>query len=247
MMSFRAIAYNFFSFLSLFLVAEAFVSSETKYFGVKHYQHQSLKQPSRLVLNAKKGNKNKKRPSTAGFGGAAVEKCPCGSDDAYMKCCGKLHKDEKAYASATCEQVVRARYSAYAKREIDFIIGSTHPLNKDFMTDIEHWRKQIDLNCYDNFLLTSCEILNESYEGEGLEEKGTVQFVATMIQKDSKEKTAFMETSSFERAGKQIRNGAWLYKSGVVEPPPGREDYRIPDDEEASTSEMATEEVSENS
>ena len=31
-----------------------------------------------------------------------------------------------------------------------------------------------------------------------------------------REKTAFMETSSFERAGKHIANGAWLYKEVTV-------------------------------
>jgi hypothetical protein len=39
-----------------------------------------------------------------------------------------------------------------------------------------------------------------------------------MIQVDTREKTSFMETSTFERAGKHIREGAWLYKSGIVEP-----------------------------
>ena len=41
-----------------------------------------------------------------------------------------------------------------------------------------------------------------------------------MVQIDSREKTAFMETSTFECAGKHIREGAWLYKSGVVVPVP---------------------------
>ena len=45
-----------------------------------------------------------------------------------------------------------------------------------------------------------------------------------MIQVDSREKTAFMETSTFERAGKHIREGAWLYKSGVVETVPVDDD-----------------------
>jgi len=27
--------------------------------------------------------------------------------------------------------------------QIDFIIGSTHPLNKNFISDIEHWKKTI--------------------------------------------------------------------------------------------------------
>ena len=86
--------------------------------------------------------------SSSGFGGAAVEDCPCGSGLGYMKCCGKLHKDANTYATALPSQVVRARYSAYAKREVDFIVGSTHPLNKDFMTDIEHWKETIryDMN-----------------------------------------------------------------------------------------------------
>lgn len=39
-----------------------------------------------------------------------------------------------------------------------------------------------------------------------------------MLQIDSREKTSFMETSTFERAGKHIREGAWLYRSGEVEP-----------------------------
>jgi 4-hydroxyphenylpyruvate dioxygenase-like putative hemolysin len=39
-----------------------------------------------------------------------------------------------------------------------------------------------------------------------------------VLQIDSREKTSFMETSTFERAGKHIREGAWLYRSGEVEP-----------------------------
>jgi len=72
-------------------------------------------------------------------------------------------------------------------------------------------------NCYDNFELTKCDIINESYEGEGTNEIALVKFVAKLVQVDSREKTSFMETSTFERAGKSIRNGAWLYKSGIIE------------------------------
>lgn len=137
---------------------------------------------SQTILEAKKTVKSTKAKVTSspssGFGGAAVKFCPCGSGISYMKCCGKLHSDENVYATATAEQVVRARYSAYAKREvssnqyilrygvvrvlewmsslqqefssnfyflqIDFIIGSTHPLNKDFKTDLKSWKNQIE-------------------------------------------------------------------------------------------------------
>ncbi len=59
--------------------------------------------------------------STSGFGGAAVSPCPCGSGDAYNKCCGRLHSNAKTYGEATAEEVVRARYSAYAKREVSLL------------------------------------------------------------------------------------------------------------------------------
>jgi uncharacterized protein YchJ len=87
------------------------------------------------------------------------------------------------------------------------------------------------INCYDKFELTKCEILSETYEGQADKESATVAFVANMIQADSRERTAFMETSLFERAGKHIRNGAWLYKSGVISDPPSRneQDRAIPE------------------
>ncbi len=75
--------------------------------------------------------------------------------------------------------------------------------------------------------MTECQILEEIYENDDNNEEGVkgedkenakVKFIATMIQVDSREKTSFMETSTFERAGKHIREGAWLYKSGIVEP-----------------------------
>lgn len=48
--------------------------------------------------STKQKKKKNKNASTSGFGGAATEDCPCGSGLGYMKCCGKLHKDAKAYA-----------------------------------------------------------------------------------------------------------------------------------------------------
>lgn len=137
-----------------------------------------------------------------------------------MSCCGKIHKNADDYASATPEQVVRARYSAYAKREVDFIVGSTHPLNKNFRADIEQMKEDIRTNCYDNFELNECKILSEEFEGEGEEQIAKVKFIATLTQVDSREKTAFMETSTFQRAGRHIRQGAWLYRDGEVEPVP---------------------------
>lgn len=184
--------------------------------------------------SGKKSDKKKGRPSSSGFGGAASEPCPCGGaagsataidvedQPSYMNCCGKIHKRVlQEYPKATPEQVVRARYSAYAKREIDFIVASTHPKNKNFQADIAHWRRQIDMNCYDNFELTRCEIVDMSEVGTQ-DTTATVTFVANMIQRDSREKTAFQETSTFEKIG-----DVWMYLEGKIEDPPGREEAAV--------------------
>jgi uncharacterized protein YchJ len=44
---------------------------------------------------------------------------------------------------ATAEQVVRARYSAYAKKNPEFLMASTHPMHKDFDTDLKRWKNTI--------------------------------------------------------------------------------------------------------
>ena len=175
--------------------------------------------------------------STSGFGGAAMEACACGSGQAYVKCCGRLHKDPAYYAQATAEQVVRARYTAYAKRVIDFIIDSTHPLNHNFMEDIDHWRETIAMNCYDNFELTKCDILKESYHTMDQKEIAIVQFMAHMTQRDLHEKTAFCETSSFER---HPDTGAWLYRNGVVEAVPTNSTDTIEENHQGDEDSTAT-------
>jgi hypothetical protein len=76
------------------------------------------KNPSYFPTTKLYAKRMAKTRSVSGFGGAAVQECPCGSSLGYMKCCGKIHRDPKAFAMATAEQVVRARYSAYALREV---------------------------------------------------------------------------------------------------------------------------------
>ena len=50
-----------------------------------------------------------------------------------------------------------------------------------------------------------------------------------------------METSTFERAGKHIANGAWLYKEGVIETAPGMPEPKEEEEEEEGTKDADTE------
>lgn len=91
----------------------------------------------------KKASGKKKSGGGGGFGGAAMEPCPCGSGETFSRCCGKIHKDINAFKAASASEIVRARYSAYAKKQADFLIATTHPLHKDFTTDLRAWKDQI--------------------------------------------------------------------------------------------------------
>jgi UPF0225 domain len=110
----------------------------------------AVRSSSRLFA-AKKTKKKRPHPPSgtnartgaASFGGAAMGQCPCGSGDTYSGCCGRLHRDGNAFRLATAEQVVRARYSAYAKRHADFLMASTHPNNTAFDADSKRWRDVI--------------------------------------------------------------------------------------------------------
>ena len=48
--------------------------------------------------------------------------CPCGSER-YSECCQPLHLGQKK--AQTAEQLMRSRYSAFAKYEIEYIVQTT--------------------------------------------------------------------------------------------------------------------------
>ena len=77
---------------------------------------------------------------------------------------------------------------------------------------------------YDKFDLNNCIIVEETYDEvpeDSETETATVQFIAEMVLKETGEKTAFMETSKFEKAQ---NSGAWLYLSGEIEEVPSEND-----------------------
>jgi SEC-C motif domain protein len=48
--------------------------------------------------------------------------CPCGQGD-YASCCQPLHLGQQH--ASTAEQLMRSRYSAFARQEIDYILTTT--------------------------------------------------------------------------------------------------------------------------
>ncbi|WP_445116805.1 YchJ family protein [Acinetobacter sp. WZC-1] len=67
--------------------------------------------------------------------------CPCGSDElvSYVDCCQRLHSGQSM--AATAEQLMRSRYCAFVKHQVDYIVqttatGQQHGLDR---SALEQW------------------------------------------------------------------------------------------------------------
>lgn len=105
-----------------------------------------------------------------------MDACPCGSGLAFDECCGPLIRGERAAENP--EQLMRSRYSAYAKAEIDYLSTSLHPDHrKDF--DPKSTRAWAEGSAWHKL-----EILGTKAGGPE-DVTGEVEFIATFTQKGS--------------------------------------------------------------
>ncbi len=99
----------------------------------------------------------------------SIENCPCGSNKKYTECCEIFIKGNTSVETA--EQLLRSRFSAYVKREIEYIVNTTLPqqqikLDKKAIRD---WAEKTNW--------TKVEII-KCFEGSKNDDSGTVEFVA---------------------------------------------------------------------
>lgn len=71
-----------------------------------------------------------------------MEKCPCNSQKEYPNCCAPYLEGKQA--APTAEALMRSRYTAHVKAEIDYIIDTVHPDHraKSDRKTIESWAKE---------------------------------------------------------------------------------------------------------
>jgi len=124
-----------------------------------------------------------------------ISLCPCKSRKAYEDCCLLFH-----YGRAqpkTAEALMRARYSAYFFRRVDYLVETTHP-----DTRAPTLRADLEGGIYrPNW--SNLTIVNTSRGGEK-DRKGMVEFVATYYVDD--EPNELHERSKFKKY-----KGRWKY------------------------------------
>ena len=130
-----------------------------------------------------------------------TDSCPCCSGKAYDDCCGPLHSGKDV--AKTAEQLMRSRFSAYAKKQIDYLYETTHPDKRSasYRDEMAAWANRAEF--------TKLEILAKR-QGRSLDKQGKVEFVAYYRQFG--EEKQMHELSRFRRF-----QGKWHYYDGVVE------------------------------
>ena len=123
--------------------------------------------------------------------------CPCESHETYANCCHSIHVGQPA---KTAEQLMRARYSAYVFKNLDFIESSHDPktLAKTDMEANADWARS---TTWLNLEILSTESGTED------DDWGKVEFRAQF--ENQRGQNSHHEISEFRR-----RKGKWYFSSG---------------------------------
>lgn len=128
-----------------------------------------------------------------------VEPCPCNSGASYAECCEPLIRGIRP--AATAESLMRSRYSAYTKVEIDYLYETTHPDHRKGY-DHEGTRQWAEKSTWNGLEIISARGGEEDTLGE-------VEFVATY--RDGDTVHAHHELGKFRKL-----NGSWFFVDGKM-------------------------------
>ncbi|MGA4842960.1 YchJ family protein [Streptomyces sp. G45] len=122
------------------------------------------------------------------------EPCPCGHPLPYASCCGRLHRGEAAAASP--EELMRSRYSAFARGDEAYLLRTWHPRTRPPHIGFDPALRWTGLE------------IEDTADGTAFHSTGTVTFRARYT--DGGRPDSLHERSRFERV-----NGAWVYVDGA--------------------------------
>ncbi len=152
-------------------------------------------------------------PGTTGTPPASpdAERCPCGTGDAYGACCGRYHRGEAD--APTAEALMRSRYTAFALRDVPYLLRTWHPDDRpdEAEVDLDPDQRWVRLDVV------------ETTAGGPFDDRGTVIFEArwrsTAAHADgAPARGVLRERSRFVRAAPEAPGAPrrWLYLDGEL-------------------------------
>ena len=127
-----------------------------------------------------------------------MSQCPCQSGKEYEACCGPIINGSQA--APTAEALLRSRYSAFAKCEIDYLKESLHP---DHRADFDPAATR---DLAENSEWINLQIINSSGGGKD-DEEGIVEFIVTFGRHG-------LNHQHHERGQFNRHDGKWYYTDG---------------------------------
>jgi SEC-C motif domain protein len=121
--------------------------------------------------------------------------CSCRSSKTYATCCQPFHQN--TMFPQTAEQLMRSRYCAYARKLLNYLIETHHPVSFD-PSSMKGIQETFSLCQW-----TGLTILSKD-KGTSKDTSGTVEFQAHYI--ENGENCSMIEKSSFEKL-----DGRWMY------------------------------------
>jgi SEC-C motif-containing protein len=108
-------------------------------------------------------------------------------------------------SAETAEALMRARYSAYAKAQVKFVLDTTHPSQRDQYTEagIRRWARNSE---WRGLTIVGTE------RGTAADDTGTVEFIADYFEKGRRNR--HHEIAQFKRS-----EGQWYFYDGRAPAP----------------------------
>lgn len=122
--------------------------------------------------------------------------CPCGAGAGFADCCEPIINGERE--GQTAEELMRARYSAFATGAIDFIVSSNHSRTRSEI-DIQYIREWSQTSNWRGLQIFDTKLIDDN--------KAYVSFEALFTQ--SGKDLSHKEKAEFER-----ENGKWRFVTG---------------------------------
>jgi SEC-C motif domain protein len=140
---------------------------------------------------------------------SATKNCPCGSGQTSEVCCIPVIGGKRQ--AATAEELLRARYTAFTRGDVDFIVDTHHSRTRDEVKrdEIEDWSK--------NSVWHGLKIV-QSEAGKATDQAGSIVFCAEFTAQEKRNE--HWEQAIFEKEDGQWR---FLDARGVKQEPFKRE------------------------
>jgi SEC-C motif domain protein len=136
--------------------------------------------------------------------------CPCGNANSYDNCCAPYHAGTAA--APTAAALMRSRYTAFTRGNIDYLIATLHP--KSRRPDDKRRHRQT-INQTQWLRLT----ILKTQKGQPTDKTGIVEFVAEFRDTQAVGFAAAEVKQLHERSRFVQADGQWFYVDGDVLPP----------------------------